>query len=513
MTRNNKILLVVIIAIFAFTLWVIFPIGGDRLGRKGMRLGLDLVGGVDLVYQAQLSENATSSDISSAMDRAVLTIQKRIDTYGVTEPIIQKLGNNRIMVQLPGFTDIDAAKTLVEQTGFLEFREVEMNSQKQVVYLKDYLGESHYQLLDPAETGTRLFTISTNDNSGNPKYQTVAILTDDNGVLKMTDATGNPADNTTLSQYGSALSWIPARGTDNKQLTGAYLSDAQAIMDTSKAVSQVAVSIKWNAAGSIMFDQIATKLYNSGDYGTPQRAIGIFLDNNLLSDPQILQQTYGGSGEITGSFTLAQAQELANLLKSGALPVQLAKPPLYQEKVSATLGADSLNRSLRAGIIGIILVMLFMIAYYRSLGAVATAALFVYGAISMTIFKLIPVTLTLPGIAGFIISVGMAVDANILIFERMREEMRIGRTLEAGLAEGFRRAWPSIRDSNISTFITCIILYWFGSTFGAFMVKGFAITLFLGVAVSMFSAITVTRTFLSALIHSPFGKGLLGSIK
>ena len=198
-------------------------------------------------------------------------------------------------------------------------------------------------------------------------------------------------------------------------------------MDTSKAVATPAVSIKWNAEGSTMFDQIAARLHNpqgeSGAYAL-QYAIGIFLDNNLLSAPQILQASYGGSGQITGSFTLAQAQDLANLLKSGALPVQLAKPPLYQEKVSATLGADSLKRSLRAGIIGIILVMLFMIAYYRSLGAVATAALFVYGAISLTIFKLIPVTLTLPGIAGFIISVGMAVDANILIFERMREEMR-----------------------------------------------------------------------------------------
>jgi preprotein translocase subunit SecD len=154
-----------------------------------------------------------------------------------------------------------------------------------------------------------------------------------------------------------------------------------------------------------------------------------------------------------------------------------------------------------------------MIAYYRYLGGVATAALFVYGAITLSIFKLIPVTLTLPGIAGFIISVGMAVDANILIFERMKEEMRSGRTLEASVAEGFRRAWPSIRDSNVATFITCIILYWFGSSFGAFMVKGFALTLFIGVAVSMFSAIMVTRTFLIALIRTQLKQVLLGSIK
>jgi preprotein translocase subunit SecD len=500
--------------IFVLSVCIVFPIGKGLLTHRGLRQGIDLAGGVDLKYQVQFSENSTSTDISAAIDRAVLTIRKRIDTFGVTEPIIQKLGNDRIEIQLPGFTDIDAAKALVEQTGFLEFREVELNSSNQVVSLKDYLAQPSYQFFKTSETGNRLFVATVNDNTGKPKNQTVAILTSENGTLKLTDAAGNPADNTTLGQYGASLSWVAARGTDGTPLTGAYLADAQAIMDTSTAVSQPAVNIKWNTQGGVIFDQIATQLYNAGAYQTPQRALGIFLDNNMLSDPQILQQSYQGSGMITGSFTLSQAQELANLLKSGALPVQLNKTNPVENMVSATLGTDSLNRSLRAGIIGIILVMLFMIAYYRALGVVATAALLVYGAISLTVFKLIPVTLTLPGIAGFVISVGMAVDANILIFERTKEEMRLGRTLEAGVAEGFRRAWPSIRDSNISTFITCIILYWFGSHFGAFMVKGFALTLFLGVAVSMFSAIMVTRTFLIALIHNQFAKKfLLGSVK
>ncbi|HXZ95162.1 MAG TPA: SecD/SecF family protein translocase subunit, partial [Dehalococcoidia bacterium] len=206
-------------------------------------------------------------------------------------------------------------------------------------------------------------------------------------------------------------------------------------------------------------------------------------------------------------LSLDQATTLAIELNSGALTVPMSI--IQQTTVDATLGADSLNKSLLAGLIGIALLACFMIAYYRWLGLLAVVALSVYGAIVLAIFKLVPVTLTLPGIAGFIISVGMAVDANVLIFERMKEEMLAGRALAGGIAEGFRRAWPSIRDSNVSTFITCVILYWFGNTFGAFMVKGFAVTLFLGVAVSMFSAITVTRTFLMALASSQTGRHLL----
>jgi len=503
MTRNNKITLLIILIIFGFTAWTVLPFGAERFGRNGMRLGLDLVGGVHLVYQAQFSANDTASDMSAAMDRELITIQKRIDTYGVTEPIIQKLGADRLLVQLPGFTDIEAAKTLVEQTGFLEFREVELNSQKQPVYLKDYLQQTQYQFFNTAETGNRIFIASVNDNLGKQKYQTVAFLTDDKGVIKMTDGAGNSADNATLQAYSSGVSWIPARGTDNKQLTGAYLADAQAIMDTSKAVPEPAVSIKWNTAGGVMFDQIALRLYNSGDYGTPQRALGIFIDNSLLSNPQILQQQYQGSGMITGSFSLAAAQELANLLKSGALPVQLQKPPLYQEKVSATLGAEFVNMAKKAGIIGTLLVMLFMIAYYRLPGLLASLALIFYATLSMTIFKLWPVTLSLAGLGGFIASLGMAVDANVLIFERMKEELRLGRTLGAAVEAGFHRAWSAIRDSNLTTILACIILYWLGSTaMASTAVKGFALTLSIGVLISMFTAIMVTRTLLRLFVGS-----------
>jgi preprotein translocase subunit SecD len=510
MARRNGLVLVIILAIFAFTVWTIVPLDGERFGHKGMRLGLDLVGGVYLVYQANFSENVTATDISAKMDLEVTIIQKRIDTFGVTEPIIQKLGDDRILIQLPGFTDIDAAKQLVEQTGFLDFREVEKNATGTLVYLKDYLTDNVTDFFDASETTPRIFV--NNLGEGNEYGKFIAFLSKDEEGLKFTDTNGNAVDNATLQQYGNVASWIPARGDDGTPLTGDLLSDAQAGLGGSLR-TEPEVDIKWNSEGSAIFDQIAARLYNPSETYSLDHVLGIFLDNNLISAPQIRAQAFYGSGTISGSFTRQSAEDLANMLKSGALPVQLQKNPLFQETVSATLGTDSLNSSLRAGIIGIAIVMLFMIAYYRFLGGVATAALFVYGAISLSIFKLIPVTLTLPGIAGFIISVGMAVDANILIFERMKEEMRSGRTLEASVAEGFRRAWPSIRDSNIATFITCIILYWFGSTFGAFMVKGFAITLFIGVAVSMFSAIMVTRTFLIAIIRTQFKQGLLGSIK
>jgi preprotein translocase subunit SecD len=193
-------------------------------------------------------------------------------------------------------------------------------------------------------------------------------------------------------------------------------------------------------------------------------------------------------------------------LNSGSLDVPLTL--IQQTDVDATLGADSLHKSLTAGLIGIACVAFFMIVYYRLPGLVATVALGIYAAILLAIFKIFNITLTLPGIAGFVISTGMAVDANVLIFERMKEEMKRGLTMKMALQEGFHRAWPSIRDSNISTFITCIILYWFGNTFGAFMVKGFALTLFLGVAVSLFSAITVTRTLLIQLVNNGMMKTL-----
>jgi len=499
MTRKNAITVIVILIIFGFALWAILPLQGERLGRQGLRLGLDLVGGVHLVYQADFPEDASGQEQAMDMKRALTTIERRINKYGVTEPIIQQLGEDRILVQLPGFTDIAAAKSLVEQTGFLEFREVELNEAGQPVLLSDYLEDSRNQFFDRGESGDRIFV--------NEEDFPIAFLVKDEEGIKFIDEEGNPLDKETLQQYSQSLSWIPARGDGGTHLTGGFLADALPTIRQEVTGAEAQVSIEWNHEGGIIFDAIAKRLYNSGEYGSPQRALGIFLDSSLLSAPQILQPEYGGSGVITGDFTVVEAEDLANMLKSGALPMPLKKPPLYQEKVSATLGANFVEMSLMAGLIGIILVMLFMIAYYRLSGFLASLALIFYGALVMAIFKLVPVTLSLAGLGGFILSIGMAVDANVLIFERMKEELRTGRTLGAAIEAGFNRAWSAIRDSNITTIIVCIILYWLGSSIVASApVMGFALTLLIGVIVSMFTAIVVTRTLLRLFIGSPLAK-------
>jgi protein-export membrane protein SecD len=500
MTRNNTIVMIIILIIFGLSLWTILPIESERLGRAGLHLGLDLVGGVDLVYQADFSSNATTEQKNSDMDRAVITIQRRIDKYGVAEPIIQQLGDDRIMVQLPGFTDIDAAKSLVEQTGFLEFREVELNAQAQPVYLSDYFDQGQPRFIDQSVPGKRIFVAPPLQPGQD--YRTVAFLVQDqNGSLSYTDAQGDPADNTTLAQYArDSTSWIPALGNDRTPLTGELLDDAQPRVDTSQIVPRYVVGIEWSDQGTNVFDDVAARLY-ARPSGSAQRALGIFLDDSLISAPQILQPSYGGSAQIEGDFTPDETVELATLLASGSLPMPLKRPPLYQEKVSATLGANFIHLSWLAGLIGIILVMVFMTVYYRLPGLMSSLALLFYGAFSLAIFKLWPITLSLAGLGGFIVSVGIAVDANVLIFERMKEELRAGRTLGASIEAGFHRAWSAIRDSNVTTFIACIILYWLGSTaMASAAVMGFAVTLFIGAVVSMFTAITVTRTLLRLFV-------------
>ena len=499
MVRRNTLVFIVVLLIFGFSLWAILPLEEERLGRQGMHLGLDLVGGVHLVYQVQFPEGATTEEQTRDMARALVTIERRINKYGVAEPIIQKLGTDRILVQLPGFTDIEAAKGLVEQTGFLDFRVVELNENGQPVYLNDYLQSDRKGFINNSEQGDRVFV----DGQGNP----VVFLVKGEESLQYTDEDRNMVDIGTL-KHGPVqlLSWIWARGDDGTRLTGELLAEAFASV-SQNVPPKPEVAIQWDDKGGDIFDQIAGRLYNSGEYGSPQRSLGIFMDNALLSSPQILQPAYHGSGVITGSFTLEEVEQLANLLKSGALPMPLQKPPLYQERVSATLGASFIDMSVRAGLIGIILVMLFMIAYYRLLGFLASLALIFYGVLILAIFKLIPVTLTLAGLGGFVLSIGMAVDANVLIFERMKEEFRTGRTFGAAVEAGFNRAWTAIRDSNITTFIVCGILYWVGSNLVAGApVKGFAITLAIGVAASMFTAIVVTRTLLRLFARSRLTK-------
>ncbi|HOG48450.1 MAG TPA: protein translocase subunit SecD, partial [Anaerolineae bacterium] len=249
---------------------------------------------------------------------------------------------------------------------------------------------------------------------------------------------------------------------------------------------------------SFTFNPEAAKTLSDFTSNNVGRYLAIVLDKKVISCPVINSPIPNGEGVIEGQFSLAEAQGLAVQLKYGALPIPLKV--VDRRDVGPTLGQDSVARSVQAGAIGLVVVLLFMLIYYRLPGLLADLALLTYALVTIAIFKLVPITLTLPGVTGFLLSVGMAVDANILIFERMKEELRHGKSLSAAVEAGFSRAWTSIRDSNLSTLITCVILFWFGSTYGASTVKGFAVTLFLGVAVSMFTAITVTRTFMRATL-------------
>ncbi|KKS46704.1 protein-export membrane protein SecD [Candidatus Gottesmanbacteria bacterium RIFCSPLOWO2_02_FULL_42_29] len=266
-------------------------------------------------------------------------------------------------------------------------------------------------------------------------------------------------------------------------ITGKNLKKSEVIFDQNSGNPQV--GLQFDTEGAKMFEELTKR--NSG------KTVAIFLDNQLLSAPRVNQAITGGNAVIQGSFTVKEAKDLAVLLNAGALPVPLKI--VQQRHIGATLGQETIQKSLTAGAIGLMTVAVFMIVNYGFLGLIADSALIVYALIVMSIFKIIPVTLTLAGIAGFILSIGMAVDANILIFERMKEELREGKDFATSLKLGFARAFPSIRDSNISSLITCAILYWFGSG----IVRGFAITLAIGISISLFSAITVTRTLIKLM--------------
>lgn len=420
--RKNLLVLIIILAIFGFSVSALLT---PLFGREAMRLGLDLQGGIHMVYQADFSSVRPDMEAES-MAGAIAVIEKRINVLGVTEPVIQKQGDDRILVELPGIVEAEKAKRLIGQTALLEFRE----------------------------------------------------LTDDG-------------------------EWVPATGFiggEEKDLTSAYFQENTYV--STGNFGEVLLVFEWNKEGSQLSGEIT-----GGMIGEP---LGIFLSGEpLLGDDgrpiaPIVRSKITDRGQIEG-LSLNEASELSLLLNAGRLPLPLT--PIYDQTVSPILGASFIDMSVKAGIIGIILVMLFMIAYYRLSGVLASLALIFYGALILALFKLIPVTLTLAGLGGFIVSIGMAVDANVLIFERMKEELRTGRTLGAGIEAGFNRAWNAIRDSNITTIIVCVILFWVGNSIVAGApVKGFAITLGIGIMVSMFTAIVVTRTLLRLFVGTPLAK-------
>lgn len=386
------------------------------------RLGLDIQGGTHLVYQADLTD-IPSSDQSVSMESVRDIVERRVNLFGVAEPLVQieKTGKNwRLIVELAGVKDINSAIKLIGETPFLEFREERPVAERDAILeaqkKKERLNEDPY--------------------------------------------------------------FIP---TD---LTGRHIKKAR--VDFDQTTYQPEIGLELNAEGEKLFAEVTKR--NIG------KRLAIYLDGTAISAPVVREEITGGKAQITGEFTPEEAKILVGRLNSGALPVPIKL--VAQQSVQASLGQTSLDRSLRAGLIGFWAVAIFMILWYRLPGLIAVAALLLYVAITLAIFKLIPVTMTVAGIAGFILSVGMAVDANILIFERTKEELRQGRIVEEAIREGFGRAWTSIRDSNISSLITSGILYWLGTS----VVQGFALTLGIGILISMFSAISVTRTLLLALM-------------
>ena len=422
---KNSYFLITLIVASLFLLVFVYPQGVEKTAGflnwkletgnwklPPFRLGLDLLGGTHLVYEADLNQ-VGDLNAADAMQGVRDVVERRVNFFGVSEPVVQVSGSDRLIVELAGISDVNQAIQLIGETPFLEFKE---------------------------ET---------------------------DGTRDILDA----------QSRGERLSEEPFLATG---LNGRHLERAQLVFDPQTNIPQV--SLQLTGEGAELFSEITRR--NIG------KLVAIYLDGMPISIPVVQTEIPDGSAVISGKFTPQEAKLLVTRLNSGALPVPIKL--ISQQTIGASLGQESLVKSLVAGVYGLIAVALFMILFYRLPGVVSVAALVVYVLIVLAFYKLIPVTLTLAGIAGFILSLGMAVDANVLIFARMREELKAGKTLTQSMEEGFKRAWLSVRDSHVTTLIGALVLYMFTTS----MVKGFALTLGIGVLVSLFTATIVTRKIL-----------------
>jgi preprotein translocase subunit SecD len=436
--------IIVVVSLFATTIAfmpmgkVLEPVGIDR--DFSLRQGLDLSGGSQVLLEA---ENCATPNIAERLENTRQIIENRINGLGVTEPLIQMAGDCRILVELPAVDNPADAIAQIQQTGRLEWVDS---------------GADYY------DEGTIIRT------SGNP----------------------DPAAAQTLTTTDTITAPLPLQGQVPDTVYQAIVSGADLVPDQlgvviNNVTNEPQVSFQLQGEAAQRFGQFTAA--NVGKYAC------IVLDNVVQSCPRIQSAIPDGQGVITvGQGGIDEANELVNLLRYGALPVSLRV--VQSNTIGPTLGEDSIRASIIAGLIGLGAVALFMLLYYRVAGLVAVLTLLLYGFVTFAVFRLLGVTLTLPGIAGFILSIGVAVDGNTLIIERLKEELRHGRRLSTAVEVAFERAWTSIRDSNFATLITCAILFWFGNQFGASIVKGFAVTLGIGVIISLFSSVFVTRTFL-----------------
>jgi len=390
-----------------------------RLPEKPFKLGLDLQGGTHLIYEADLS-NIAKEDYSSSMEGLRDVIERRVNLFGVREPMVQVQGE-RLVVELAGIKDPGEAIKMIGQTPYLEFREQKENYNEILEKNREVIETQEGQIEDPFKA-----TI----------------------------------------------------------LTGKYLKHSELGFD--QTTNRPLVHLEFNDEGAKIFEELTGK--------NVRKILAIYIDGIPISTPVVQEKISGGKAQITGQFTVEEARTLSRNLNAGALPVPIKL--ISQQSVGPILGKISLEKSLKAGMLGFLAVIIFIILFYRLPGILASLALGIYAVLVLTIFKLIPVTLTLAGIGGFILSIGMAVDANVLIFSRMREELREGKSFSQSLEEGFNRAWPAIRDGNFTTLLVAAILFGFGSSF----IKGFATTLSIGILISMFSALIITKNFLKCFL-------------
>ncbi|HBU28273.1 TPA: protein translocase subunit SecD [Candidatus Uhrbacteria bacterium] len=443
----------------------LFPVQWNAtIGKTGLEfqgtpfhLGLDLLGGAHLVYEADVSQIG-EADRADALRGVRDVIERRVNAFGVAEPIVQLTGDTRIIVELAGIQDINEAIGQIGETPILEFKRP--------------------VALDPSQSDP---------------LEGITVSTDADGNATLVDTDGLPVElnEEMLQALQGTNQW------ENTELSGAHLKHASVEFDANTGTPLVALT--FDTEGGELFGKLTEELIG--------QQIAIFLDGSIISSPVVQDAIYGGQAQITGSESIEEARTLAQRLNAGALPVPIEL--ISQQTVGPTLGAISLERSLLAGAIGLALIALFMVLYYRLPGLLAVVALVVYGVLVLSVFKLVPVTLTLAGIAGMVLSIGMAVDANVLIFERLKEEVRSGRPLDRSIDEAVKRAWSSIRDGNMTTLIACVILFGFSSSF----IKGFALTLGIGVVVSMLTAVVVTRAFLAlaarwSFLDKPFLYGV-----
>lgn len=500
----------------------------NQINKLKIKLGLDLQGGIHLEYRADIS-NIDPSKISEALQGAQEVIERRVNAFGVGEPLVQtaKSGEEyRVIVELPGIKNIEEAKQKIKDAPLLEFKEegsVDPEIAKMFDQLNEQTKEKAKGIIEQIKNGgdfTQLAKDNTEDQSSKdeggdlgfikkgllpenvdkvifdgklkPGETNKDLIETENGwfIVKLIEIKGEGED---LEAHVAAIVFGKKDPSQYDQfkykstgLTGKNLKSATAQYTNGQGLGEPEIALQFDDEGTKILAEVTKKNLN--------KPMAIFLDGELQIAPIVRAELIDGRASITGNYTFKEAKDIADRLNQGALPVPLTL--VGQQSVEATLGADSLRSILIAGAIGLGAVVIFMLLFYRFLGLVASLALLIYTVLMITIFKMTGITLTLSGIAGFVLSIGMAVDANILIFERTKEEIRSGRTIANSLDEGFKRAWTSIRDGNVSSLLTAGILYLMGTGF----VKGFAASLFIGVVVSMFTAVVITRTMLKFII-------------